>query len=711
MKRPQTTTKQRRTRLLALLFVLVGLFAVLTILRPETANAVGTQYFDGCTDADVARQGGTCVDVRVLAPASNLVAYFRTKSGAEYIQFHRVIGGYSCGFDQASGGPIWVRVAGVTPPPNCSHAINVSSLLQVDPNTGLYYVPIHYYGGPGGSSAANSQVIITQGGGSPVAIAQKGDPQSRGGMVGLRTINYNPPNKKGNQPRFWADWYIPFGPDCNLPNGVTQAFPLSSHDLDQLNGPQNNQRLRAIRWQLFDVTNGSWQLVATHQPPDRDGQNYQWWVNITGGHRYMWVWRDVDSGNYIGLATPFDGILGLASCTYPVCPAAPGLALGTVEAGVPVNLPMRVNYSGSPPNVTSMTYRVTPPGGSATNVTSITGDNYSYVQGNASYTPSAAGRHTVQWTLTYNGTKTITCNGEFTAIGRPYLKVFGGDVHAGVDFHNGTTCVVGGGASNIWTYNRGTPNYQGTATQMAVFALGTIGEFASGSLQAGKPKLLTFANNNPGLAYGGGSGVRPCVKNYWEKAPTAPPTSHSITSPIVLGEGDKQDIFVEGDVYIGSDISYDTAAGVTWSSRNEIPSFRLIVKRGNIYINSSVKRLDGIYIAMPGTDPTKGRIFTCVADNIAPLAPTSAEIADKCDDNKLTVNGAFIAKQVKLLRTANSLSNATACSAGSENDCKAATSNAAEIFNYTPETWMAIPENPGIGNLNLDSFNNLPAIL
>jgi hypothetical protein len=254
-------------------------------------------------------------------------------------------------------------------------------------------------------------------------------------------------------------------------------------------------------------------------------------------------------------------------------------------------------------------------------------------------------------------------------LGRPYLRVYGGDVHAGSGF--GSNCTLAEPSAKILTFNQGaTAQFNGAGTNIAAFAKDVINGFASASGGA-SARALSFSNRNgvpnSDPTYGGGFGAKFCAPNYWADAPTSLPPP-DLTPPTV---GQHKVVYWEGDVTIGSDIIYPA-----WITKAEIPSYYLIVNNGNIYINNSVRQLDGVYVALSDnpTD-TKGRIYTC-----NPSISSGSYTASDCS-NKLTINGAFVAKQVQFLRTTGTV-GAAGFREPSTNP------NIAEVFVYGPELWV-----------------------
>ncbi len=109
----------------------------------------------------------------------------------------------------------------------------------------------------------------------------------------------------------------------------------------------------------------------------------------------------------------------------------------------------------------------------------------------------------------------------------PYIKVFGGDIHAG---YGGTvgedgSCVVGSPGSGAINTNAASTN-KGSSVQYGAFAAGRVDNFFSAGLRSSPsltipPKDLTFANTLGTTAvstatWGGGFGTAPCMENYWQ---------------------------------------------------------------------------------------------------------------------------------------------------------------------------------------------------
>jgi len=309
----------------------------------------------------------------------------------------------------------------------------------------------------------------------------------------------------------------------------------------------------------------------------------------------------------------------------------------------------------------------------------------------------------------------------------PYLKAFGGDVWAGGAFNSGGSCTLANGYQDP-TYGSGSPANDrggiltyanssggGSTGEFGALALGLIdnggtnGGFYSDAHSNAASKKLSFANTGAG---GGGlfEGSTPqghCIPDYygklrsgaavWNDSTSNPANGqYQATGPItlsnrVIGAGANISLFVNGDVYItGPTITY--GAGYTEAN---VPKFALVVK-GNIFIGPGVTQLDGVYIAQPTSGTTNGNIWTCYDVATPSNSSYGPWIHDNCN-NKLTVNGSLIAKQVNYLRIPGDISDPT---------------TVAETVNYTPAMVIGGPffNPPPSTTLPIDSLVSLPPL-
>jgi len=301
----------------------------------------------------------------------------------------------------------------------------------------------------------------------------------------------------------------------------------------------------------------------------------------------------------------------------------------------------------------------------------------------------------------------------------PYGRFYGNDVLAGAQFPNGSC----NGAS-IDGYRNGAA---GSGSQFAAMSIGQIQNFASAFLRTSAPVPptgLSFANTTGG---DGGNFKSSCVTtlpDYWttdQPSNTTSTTLGAITSPTTAGnypyttpggqlnslslpDGASVVIFVDGDVTINGNITYSNAGNLgswSWDNTNRvsnIPSFYIIAK-GDINIAPTVSRLDGVYIAQ-GASRTGGTIRTCSPST--GIDPTT--LYNDCNF-QLTVNGAFVAKDVRLNRTYKSLRD------GAANESPfGGTQNAGEIFNFSPELYLNNPAINATSGPSIDKYDFITSL-
>lgn len=346
------------------------------------------------------------------------------------------------------------------------------------------------------------------------------------------------------------------------------------------------------------------------------------------------------------------------------------------------------------------------------------------------------------------------CDSSPKVVNKPYIRTYGADTIAGGGF--GTNCTINSGAQRprILSFLRPIKDHQppssadprgevsnksGSGSQLAAIALGDVKGFTSASLRNTLPQApsgLTFANTAPGqdnidinsdnpLLGGKMKGDGGCMPDYFastqfpkdsEKKQTSSDTSQ-IDAGNLLAEGqtlrnisgnklslissspltgqDRHTVFVDGDVAINSNITYDTNYG---TGIQNIPSFTLVVK-GNIYVDQSVTQLDGLYIAQPdGNRSNSGRIYTC-AKGGNPVISSPTAIYNECggandsadNSRQLRVNGAFLAQRVVLNRVTHSIGDSTFREEPSN-------SKAAEVFSFSQEIYLSPPVFRSYGN-------------
>jgi hypothetical protein len=433
----------------------------------------------------------------------------------------------------------------------------------------------------------------------------------------------------------------------------------------------------------------------------------------------------------------------------PVCTVA-SFSIGTRDKFVPRVTVDNANYV--PININSATYITDPvkisggaPAGPAAGRVSTTFDA-------PETSIDVPGKYILIWTLqwsvgSYSATVNCQTDASNTSIvsNQPYARFYGNDLFAGGGF--GSNCNSSSPSDALGFGGRdGAQQYIGTASELAVFAIGQIQNVLPGS-QRGRNPLQELAFANVGSwpvqvdpltgKFGGGFGSVVCSPDYYADATNADKktdtavdlstlesgnhlygtglgsTTTFVTGPGVA-DGKKLIIYIDGNVQINNAgngrFGFANMAG-NWGSFSDIPSLYIIAS-GNIYVQSDIAVMDGVYVAQPRFegDDTTGNIYSCAngANNpLFDLSNTSAGgnaefIVNRCN-SKLTVNGAFMAKRVHLLRSNNTVNDGVAYeSSGS--------SNVAEVFQFTPELY--ITEGGGLSprstNVVIDSIVALP---
>ncbi len=333
-----------------------------------------------------------------------------------------------------------------------------------------------------------------------------------------------------------------------------------------------------------------------------------------------------------------------------------------------------------------------------------------------------------------SGTSPVTSESCKTVHNKPIFKAFNSGVSTGGSFKDVDSTCSSAGTLAGWN-NSTSPTYRyGSGSQISSIALSQIYGFASAQFNPARtPTEITFTNvdssfitsdiANPKL--GGNYDGTNCLTNFDKSSTTVitSPVSSLTTSGAYSISGDltisgltianniHAAIYVAGNVYINGDIKY-----ASYSTRSQIPSF-VIKTKGNIYINSNVTNLDGVYVAHKNAGGTGGAIYTC---SNGTLNVTSLNLYLDCN-KQLVVNGAFIADYVNLLRTYGSMrdeksavSPATICSnTGLKNTNYIYPTCAAEVFILSPELylWQDAGSITTGNSLQYDSITNLPPIL
>jgi hypothetical protein len=572
----------------------------------------------------------------------------------------------------------------------------------------------------------------------------KGCDGHKGNCVSVRSKDYPGPR---------LTYKIRFGADCKDPDGTTQFVHF--YDMDYPAGED-------VRVRLHDLTNdkwlskggsGNWQSAVpgygdSRTLPRSNGDDSSFSFNADQGHKYVMEIMNIDPVLVFQYSTPFKGVYYKHSCNAAAANVHPEVAIGGGTVLAPGD---NVTVTGKLSNESGTLNAQTTSGRFVTWYDTQISEDYTGAAGQ-----QLVGAAQSIGTLNYNPNQTYSYNqavgsvsGNFSFLcGRieatpgtnttvdepdysckriaflPYVTVWNSDAIAGQTAAAGQVCSTANTDAGFLSWDNGAAQgWAGAGAQYAVQALGSISDFASGNGNSAVslPQTLSFANSgagvnintgaSPGLFGGHFGSVDGVACDYTTDigvAPVAGPVTINTTN---LANGAQQTHYVKGDVYIrGSGIFY-TGSG-TWANIGDIPSFKLVVEGGDIYINHSVTTLSGIFVAEKDFGTGKGgTIYTCSqtsgSNEVAyqpwdASAPGSSTYYDDCH-SPLTIYGSFVAQQVRFLRTGGS--SYTSASSGDTYG----SSPSAEKFVYSPELWLAnLKSEPGTSD---SSVTGLPPVL
>jgi hypothetical protein len=273
----------------------------------------------------------------------------------------------------------------------------------------------------------------------------------------------------------------------------------------------------------------------------------------------------------------------------------------------------------------------------------------------------------------------------------PYARFYGNDIYSGstVTFNTKNSL------------NTGT---DGSASQYAIIAKGTI-SMASAAYRSGTSPGLndlsaTALTTSPLQALAGTQGSGSQTVDWGTTGYYGVPTQDiGISAQANVA---KKITIVGKDIYINGDITIDQTnlpSSTTPFDDSKIPVV-LIVSTGNIYINSSVKRIDALLQA--GSD-----IYTC---NNSTNSPSTAV---NCT-NKLIINGAIGAAQS--IHFGRSTGTRLSASANEDAIPKGAilassSGSAAEVINFPSYLYFASPYITTSSSTRYDALNSVAPLL
>jgi hypothetical protein len=344
------------------------------------------------------------------------------------------------------------------------------------------------------------------------------------------------------------------------------------------------------------------------------------------------------------------------------------------------------------------------------------------------------------------------CYPSYTPQSRPTLRVTQGDIATGGGFSvKGASCSAAatfttGAKRSVSPFTTGNANAGGLRTfaypssklgsgaDFAAYALGYIqgdppgsnGFYTAGITTSGLGyNGLMFANNGVagagvlGGSLGGNFADGHCATDYFNTTKkqdfttmTDPGAAFSMDNILASGQyyhagnvvinggtvanSRSITLYIEGDVTITNNINYGAWSFDTANYTNNAP-YLMIVAKGNIYVQNNVGLMNGLYVAQPLDDGSRGSFVTCSNGSNYPDA--ASFIGNNCQ-TQLKVQGSVVAQHVYPLRASGTLSNNTGTS---------------ETFDYLPSMAVGVPNiapNSGGASVknDLDSISNLPPV-
>jgi hypothetical protein len=308
---------------------------------------------------------------------------------------------------------------------------------------------------------------------------------------------------------------------------------------------------------------------------------------------------------------------------------------------------------------------------------------------------------------------------------KPYFTVQGGDIISGAGAQVSNGSCTDNPSAGIFASNIGSSPWTGASDNLAALApsiIDGVSTFVGGN-------QLTFANTNGSLdPYGGdfGNANGTCNLDYYGSQANLPnfnpsaasgtfdisgigvandPSNNScqlidttyyckLNGPISIIQSSapsgntliKAVLYVSGSASISENISiYNNYSNTALNYITDIPLLYVVASQ-NIYIDSNVSSIDGVYSA------SNGSIFTCADPQTGSSYSSASKLIAGCSQ-ELNVNGSLVANQIKLGRIGNGLPNSGGWSTGP-----------AETFNYGPNIWLSqvnssFPSSPDYANL------------
>lgn len=297
---------------------------------------------------------------------------------------------------------------------------------------------------------------------------------------------------------------------------------------------------------------------------------------------------------------------------------------------------------------------------------------------------------------------------------QPFFSVVGGDISAGVP--------GSGPNADIRSWNANGGSYTGAGSQIGALATGDIQNFITaiamaGAASDGKFAALAFSNiggvTTGGAntkTYGGGFQATPNKQVPNVSGAVARPESSidvgSLASGVYLFD---RDLTITGTVGAGKSVTVVVTTGhhvivggnllYSYGNFAEVPRLNVVVQGGNVYVDSGVSEIHGVFNVSNTPTPGTGMFVSC-ANGTTPVDLNTATGYARCN-TPLTIFGSVTAQSLLLNRTTGHWATGG--------------SGSAETFVYSPEIWLA-PRAGGSGTGsgttgNYESYISLPPVL
>ena len=303
---------------------------------------------------------------------------------------------------------------------------------------------------------------------------------------------------------------------------------------------------------------------------------------------------------------------------------------------------------------------------------------------------------------------------------KPYLRVYGNDVVVGRQFIDPTSgaCSAKNTSAKITAFTKGdVDNYIGAGSQFAVSSAGQIVSFLSANMHNAvangdgvtKPNIDLMLNNDTGPSdFGNDSnGYTGCLPDYSKFVTDNDSTFYKPLGDLAIDDvADISYHITYNRIYVDGDLTIDDNIIDNTTSYGSLSDFKpiIVIVKGDINIKGSVTQLDGLYVALPKTNGTGGGTINTCYD------PGDTPTVSACD-NKLTINGSFVANKVLFNRLKGDIASAT------QNEASGSV-NIAESFVFTSDLYFGLmsKQDPSDNNekttgTQYESIVGLPPVL